>query len=43
MTLHGDLGTVLEWTARNKKSGAPAVLSASVVAGEGFEPPTLGL
>jgi site-specific DNA recombinase len=33
-TLHGDLGTILEWTAR---------ASVSVVAGAGFEPATFRL
>lgn len=44
-TLHGDLGTILEWTGR-KRNTADAWMSGvsvSVVAGEGFEPPTLGL
>ena len=46
-TLHGDLGTVLEWTARGAKgneTGTPAPgMSVSVVAGAGFEPATFRL
>ncbi|MFO1097882.1 MAG: recombinase family protein [Xanthobacteraceae bacterium] len=44
-TLHGDLGTILEWTAQ--KANTPgrngAGVSVSVVAGGGFEPPTFRL
>ena len=46
-TLHGDLGTILEWTARtsvNKKTDTPGTgMSVSVVAGIGFEPMTFRL
>ena len=44
-TLHGDLGTILEWTAQKANTpgtGAPGV-SVSVVAGVGFEPTTFRL
>ncbi len=39
-TLHGDLGTILEWAAQTQKTpGACATgVSVSVVAGAGFEP-----
>ena len=44
-TLHGDLGTILEWTAQ--KATTPgregSGVSASVVAGAGFEPTTFRL
>jgi len=44
-TWHGDLGTILEWTAQ--KANTPgrdgAGVSVSVVAGGGFEPPTFRL
>ena len=46
-TLHGDLGTILEWTARsgqkNKTDTPGAGVSVSVVAGIGFEPMTFRL
>ena len=46
-TLHGDLGTILEWTARqgqkNKTDTPAAGVSVSVVAGGGFEPLTFRL
>jgi site-specific DNA recombinase len=44
-TLHGDLGTILEWTARSKnKTDTPGSgVSVSVVAGVGFEPTTFRL
>ena len=44
-TLHGDLGTILEWTTRQQKTpGACASgVSVSVVAGAGFEPATFRL
>ncbi len=45
--LHGDLGTILEWAGSGKGKGATdtpqRAVSVSVVAGEGFEPPTQGL
>ncbi len=45
--LHGDLGTILEWAGSGRAKGATDILrgrmSVSVVAGEGFEPPTQGL
>ena len=39
-TLHGDLGTILEWTAQKANTPGPegARVSVSVVAGAGFEP-----
>ena len=47
VTLHGDLGAVLEWTAKGAKENAtdaPAPgMSVSVVAGAGFEPATFRL
>jgi hypothetical protein len=44
-TLHGELGTILEWTAQMQKTpGACASgVSVSVVAGAGFEPATFRL
>ena len=43
-TLHGDLGTILEWTAAGagrRETGAPSPgMPVSVVAGTGFEPET---
>jgi site-specific DNA recombinase len=44
-TLHGDLGTILEWTAQKANAPGPAGagVSVSVVAGGGFEPPTFRL
>ncbi len=44
-TLHGDLGTILEWTAQKKNTpGAfTSGVSVSVVAGTGFEPVTFRL
>ena len=45
--LHGDLGTILEWAGNGGRKGATDTpgsgMSVSVVAGEGFEPPTQGL
>ena len=45
--LHGDLGTILEWAGNGRRKGATDTpgsgMSVSVVAGEGFEPPTQGL
>ena len=45
--LHGDLGTILEWTgngAEKKKTDTPVSgMSVSVVAGVGFEPTTFRL
>ena len=45
--LHGDLGTILEWAGSRRGKGATDTpksgMSVSVVAGEGFEPPTQGL
>ena len=45
--LHGDLGTILEWAGNGRGKGATDTprsgMSVSVVAGEGFEPPTQGL
>ena len=45
-TLHGDLGTILEWTAkgrRNETDTPSSGMSVSVVAGAGFEPATFRL
>ena len=46
-TLHGDLGTILEWTgngAEKEKTDIPGSgMSVSVVAGVGFEPTTFRL
>ena len=46
-TLHGDLGTILEWTgngAEKEKTDIPGSgMSVSVVAGAGFEPATFRL
>ena len=44
-TLHGDLGTILEWAAQNANTPGPAGsgVSVSVVAGTGFEPVTFRL
>jgi site-specific DNA recombinase len=46
-TLHGELGTIVEWTARtgrkNKTDTPGAGVSVSVVAGVGFEPTTFRL
>jgi site-specific DNA recombinase len=46
-TLHGDLGTILEWTSRtgqkNKTDTPGAGVSVSVGAGIGFEPMTFRL
>ncbi len=47
-TLHGDLGTILEWTAhrgmqKNKTDTRFGGMSVSVVAGIGFEPTTFRL
>ena len=44
-TLHGDLGTILEWAAQNANTPGQAGsgVSVSVVAGGGFEPPTFRL
>ena len=45
--LHGDLGTILEWAGSRGGKRATDIpqrgMSVSVVAGEGFEPPTQGL
>ena len=45
--LHGDLGTIIEWAGSGGAKGATDTprsgMSVSVVAGEGFEPPTQGL
>jgi site-specific DNA recombinase len=44
-TLHGELGTILEWTARSQKNKTDTLggeVSVSVVAGRGFEPVTFG-
>ena len=47
VTLLGDYGAILEWTGngdRKEVTDTPASeMSVSVVAGEGFEPPTHGL
>ena len=46
-TLHGDLATIVHWTERahikNKADTPQRGMSASVVAGGGFEPPTFRL
>ena len=46
-TLHGDLGTILEWAAskgwKNKTDTSLSGVSVSVVAGAGFEPATFRL
>ncbi|MGO8867734.1 MAG: recombinase family protein [Alphaproteobacteria bacterium] len=44
-TLHGDLGTILEWTAQKANTPGTYVpgVSVSVVAGVGFEPTTFRL
>jgi site-specific DNA recombinase len=46
-TLHGDLGTILEWAAhasqKNKTDIPSSGMSVSVVAGAGFEPTTFRL
>ena len=44
-TLHGDLGTILEWAAQtaNTPGRDGAGVSVSVVAGTGFEPVTFRL
>ncbi len=44
-TLHGDLGTILEWVAQKQNTPGQigAEVSASVVAGVGFEPTTFRL
>jgi site-specific DNA recombinase len=44
-TLHGDLGTILEWAAQNANTPGQAGsgVSVSVVAGVGFEPTTFRL
>ena len=46
-TLHGELGTILEWTARTGQTNKPGTwapgVSVSVVAGRGFEPLTFRL
>ena len=46
-TLHGDLGTILEWTAagsgRNRTDTPRRGMSVSVVARAGFEPATFRL
>ena len=45
-TLHGDLGAVLEWTAKGRKNETDTPssgMSVSVVAGAGFEPATFRL
>ncbi|HVB79572.1 MAG TPA: recombinase family protein [Candidatus Binataceae bacterium] len=47
-TLHGDLGTILEWTAhkgmqKNKTDTRGSGMSVSMVAGVGFEPTTFRL
>jgi DNA invertase Pin-like site-specific DNA recombinase len=44
-TLHGELGMILEWTARSQKNKTDTLggeVSVSVVAGRGFEPVTFG-
>ncbi|WP_027513226.1 hypothetical protein [Rhizobium sullae] len=42
-TLHGDLGTILEWAGQkqNTPGRAGAGVSVSVVAGAGFDPTVL--
>ena len=46
-TLHGDLGTILDWVAgkarKSKTDTSLSGVSVSVVAGAGFEPTTFGL
>ncbi len=44
-TLHGDLGTILEWTAQKQNTPGrdSSGVSVSVVAGAGFEPATFRL
>jgi site-specific DNA recombinase len=46
-TLHGELGAILEWTARTAQTNKPGAcapgMSVSVVAGTGFEPVTFRL
>ncbi|KAA1053067.1 hypothetical protein [Azospirillum argentinense] len=45
VTLYGELGTLLEWTAKKQNTPGPggSRVSVSVVAGAGFEPATFRL